>query len=171
MKVVVFVFVVIFFASCVQKYNPEITVRDLKANIEYLASDSLKGRKSGEAGDLLAATFIREKFTNANLELLYDNGFQKFSLVTSAEVGDGNTLVVNGESFEVNKDFLPYAFSANISVEAGVIFAGYGLEVDKDTVKWNDFEKENVEGKWILALQGDPDMDDPQSPFVEFSTE
>ena len=171
MKIVVFVLALIFFASCVQKYNPEITVKDIKTNIEYLASDSLEGRKTGEPGNLLAAEFIRTKFENAGLEMMYDNGFQKFKLVTSAEIGDGNSLTVNGDSFEVEKEFLPYAFSANIKVDAGVVFAGYGLEVDKDTVKWNDFEKENVEGSWILALQGDPDMEDPQSPFVEFSTE
>jgi hypothetical protein len=66
---------------------------------------------------------------------------------------------------------LPYAFSANINVEAPVVFAGYGLEVDQDTLIWDDFENVDVAGKWILAFQGDPDLENPQSPFVEFSTE
>ncbi len=166
--IILFLFIVV---SCGKKYNPEITVDELKANIEYLASDSLKGRKAGEEGDRLAAEFIRLKFENAGLDLLFENGFQKFGLVTSAEVADGNTLAVNGKSFEVKKDYLPYAFSANKETEAPVVFAGYGMEIDKDTLKWNDFAGVDVEGKWILALQGDPDMDNAQSPFVEFSSE
>ncbi len=171
MKNVFFAVLIFLMASCGQKFNSEISVADIKENINYLASDSLKGRKSGETGDKLAAEFIRSKFENAGLELMYDSGFQMFGLVTSAKIGNGNRFWVEEDSFEVEKDFLPYAFSANTAVEAPVVFAGYGLEVDKDTLQWNDFEGVDVSGKWIMALQGDPDLDNAQSPFVEFSSE
>lgn len=171
MKFLTFAVFVLFIISCSSKYNPEISVDELKADIGYLASDSLKGRKTGEEGDRLAAEFIRKQFKDAGLDLLFENGFQKFGLVTSAEVGEGNTLALGEQTYEVKKDFLPYAFSSNTSVKAPVIFAGYGLEIDQDTLHWNDFDGVNVLGKWILALQGDPDMDNPQSPFVQFSTE
>lgn len=171
MKLLVFVVLVLFVVSCGKKFNPEITVEDLRANVEYLASDSLKGRKPGKEGGLLAAQFIRSKFENAGLELMFDNGFQKFGLLTSAELGEGNSLSINDKSFEAEKDFLPYAFSANTAVEAEVVFAGFGLQVDKDTLQWNDFDGIDVSGKWILALQGDPDLENAQSPYVEFSSE
>ncbi|HKI88872.1 MAG TPA: M20/M25/M40 family metallo-hydrolase, partial [Draconibacterium sp.] len=171
MKTLTFAVFVLFIVSCSSKFNPEITVNELKEDIGYLASDSLKGRKAGEEGDRLAAEFIRLKFKDAGLNLLYDNGFQKFGLVTSGVVGDGNTFVVGDQSFVVKKDFLPYAFSANTSVSVPVVFAGYGLEVNQDTLHWNDFENIDVSGKWVLALQGDPDMNNIQSPFVPFSTE
>jgi Zn-dependent M28 family amino/carboxypeptidase len=171
MRLIVFLFVLIGFTVSAQKSNPEITVEELKENIGYLASDELKGRKSGEPGELMAAEYIREKFKNAGLELLFDNGFQKFGLVTSAEIGPGNKLNVNGIDFEVEKSFLPYAFSANTTVSAGVVFAGYGLEVDRDTLQWNDYKDVDVAGKWVLALQGDPDLENQQSPYIEFSSE
>ncbi len=171
MKIIVFVILVAFIVSCGPKFNPEITIEDIKENIEYLASDSLKGRKPGESGDRLAANFIRSKFQAAGLELMFDNGFQPFNLVTSAELGEGNTLLVGDKPFTAEKDFLPYAFSANTKVDAEVVFAGYGIEVDRDSLKWNDFEKLDVTGKWILALQGDPDLDNANSPYLEFSTE
>jgi hypothetical protein len=171
MKNIFYALFLIVAASCSSKFNPEITVEDLQKSIYYLASDSLKGRKTGEPGDRLAAVFIREKFENAGLQLLFENGFQKFELVTSARLGEKNILEIEGESFQVESDFLPYAFSANINVEAPVVFAGYGLEVDQDTLIWDDFENVDVAGKWILAFQGDPDLENPQSPFVEFSTE
>lgn len=171
MKRFAFVFSIIMWAACSQKYNPEITVNEFKEEVGYLASDSLKGRKAGEQGDLLAAEYIRRKFTVAGLQLLYQEGFQPFTLVTSAEVGAGNRLVVNSEEFNVEEDFLPYAFSANTEASGNVVFAGYGIVADSDSLKWNDFEGVDVTGKFVLALQGDPDLENPQSPFLEFSTE
>lgn len=171
MRLLVFVFMIIISPAFAQKYNPEITVKELKNDIGYLASDELKGRKSGEPGDLMAAEFIRKKFENAGLKLMYDNGFQYFNLVTSAELGLGNKLTVNLTQFEVEKSFLPYAFSANKTVTAEVVFAGYGLEVDRDTLQWNDYKNVDVSGKWVLVLQGDPDLENPQSPYIEFSSE
>ena len=171
MRLLVFLFAIIVIPVSAQKFIPEITVNELKKDIGYLASDDLKGRKSGEEGDLLAAEYIRTKFSNAGLQLMYTNGFQKFGLVTSAEVGEGNKLVVNENSFEVEKQFLPYAFSANTTVSANVVFAGFGLEVDRDTLQWDDYKGVDVSGKWVMALQGDPDMENPQSPYIEFSSE
>ena len=107
MRLIVFLFIIIVLPATAQKFNPEVTVKELKDDVGYLASDELKGRKSGEAGDLLAAEYIRTKFKNAGLELMYDNGFQKFSLVTSAEIGNGNKLVLNKDLYEVEKHFLP----------------------------------------------------------------
>jgi aminopeptidase YwaD len=171
MRNIFYALVLIVAASCSAKFNPDITVEDLQKTIYFLASDSLKGRKAGEPGDSLAAVYIREKFENAGLQLLFENGFQKFELVTSASLGEENLLEVDDENYQVESDFLPYAFSANTIAEARVVFAGYGLEVDQDTIQWNDFENLDVTGKWVLALQGDPDLENQQSPFVEFSTE
>lgn len=171
MKVLSLFFIVLLFAACGQRFNPEISVDDIMENVTFLASDSLKGRKSGEMGGALAANFIREKFSNAGLELKYETGFQAFTLVTNAELGDGNSLILKENTYEAEKDFLPYAFSANTSVEAKVVFAGYGIEMKKDSIVWNDFKNIDVKGKWILALQGDPDLDNAESPFLEFSTE
>ncbi|KJF43741.1 M28 family peptidase [Draconibacterium sediminis] len=171
MKNFVFAALVIFVAACGPKFDKEITLDDIRENIDYLASDSLKGRKSGEQGDLLAAQYIAGKFEAAGLELLFDNGFQEFNLVTSAEIAEGNQLQVNDTEYEVEKDFLPYAFSANTTVAAEVVFTGFGIEVNRDSLKWNDFDGADVTEKWMLVLQGDPDLDNPNSPYLEFSSE
>ncbi|WP_163323499.1 M28 family peptidase [Draconibacterium mangrovi] len=171
MKNFVFATLVILVAACGPKFDKEITLDDIRENIDYLASDSLKGRKSGEQGDLLAAQYIAGKFEAAGLELLFDNGFQEFNLVTSAEIAEGNQLQVNDTEYEVETDFLPYAFSANTTVAAEVVFTGFGIEVNRDSLKWNDFDGADVTGKWMLVLQGDPDLDNPNSPYLEFSSE
>lgn len=165
------VFMIMLLGACGKKFNPEITVEDIKSSIEYLASDSLKGRKSGETGDYLAADFIRKQFADAGLQLKYENGFQKFTLVSSAELGSGNTFSINDVDFELEKDFQPYAFSANTETEAPVVFAGYGIEMYDDNLPWNDYNNLEVSGKWVMVLQGDPDMENAESPFIPFSTE
>ena len=170
-KHLIYLFLLLIATSCAPRFNPEIDAEDISKVIEYLASDSLKGRKAGDPGDYMAASFIRGKFKTAGLNLLFKDGFQEFELVTSAKIGEDNKLSLGGEEFQVEYNFSPFAFSANSTVEAKVVFAGYGLEVDQDTLKWNDFENLEVTGKWMLVLQGDPDLDNPQSPFAEFSTE
>lgn len=171
MKDMIIAVLVIVMASCTTGHKSGITEKELKETVYYLASDSLKGRKAGEAGDLASARYIRSELEKAGLDMLFDDGIQPFQVVTSAKPGEGNIFRVDELSFELGKDFLPYAFSSETQAEAPVVFAGYGMEISKDTLKWNDFEGLDVSGKWILALQGDPDMDNYQSPFAEFSTE
>lgn len=63
------------------KFNPDIADADLQQTFHFFASDSLKGRNAGELDDTLRTVFIREKFENADFQLLFENGFQKFELV------------------------------------------------------------------------------------------
>lgn len=170
-RAIVFLFFAANFQAFAQTYNPTITVDELKKDIGYLASDELQGRKSGESGDLAAAKYIRDKFKNAGLQLLYTDGFQPFGLVTSAKPGIGNYFSVNNEKYVVETDFLPYAFSANTAVSAALVFAGFGLEIERDSLLWNDYKNIDVKGKWVMVLQGDPDLENPQSPYLEYSSD
>ena len=45
----------------------EITIKDLKNHIGFLASDELKGRASGTLGDEMAKDYIQKFFKNASL--------------------------------------------------------------------------------------------------------
>lgn len=49
-----------------------ITLPELKANLEYLASDELEGRMSGKRGNVKAAAFIKEKYESFGLKTMYD---------------------------------------------------------------------------------------------------
>ncbi len=58
--------------------TPDISVKDLKADVYYLASDSLKGRKPGTPGGNLAAEYIRKQFEACNLEACSRKRFPVF---------------------------------------------------------------------------------------------
>lgn len=167
-RIYIILFVSLSINSLVFAQNSQPT-RQIENTIKYLASEELEGRRAGEKGDSLAAVYIRNQFSHAGLELLFDDGFQKFSLVSSVEIGDNNYLSVSNNVYNVKNDFLPYSFTANKQVSAEVAFTGYGLSIDQDSLQWNDYENIMVKGKWVLMLKGDPEIDKSESKFAAFS--
>jgi len=154
-----------------QKISEPDRLGKIKERVGYLASEELGGRKSGEKGDSLSAWFIRQQFSNMGLQLLFDQGLQKFELISSVEMGQDNHLSVNGLKFMPKDDFLPYSFSGNKFASAPVVFAGYGFKFETDSMHWNDYNGVDVKGKLVLLLKGDPEINNPSSPFALYAEE
>ena len=165
--------VLISLGSCKPSTNPEITTADLKESLSYLASDSLQGRLPGSEGGMLAGNYIAEKFDAYGIDPAGENGyFQNFEVVTSTEAPvAGNTLKIGAESAELGKDFMPFSYSSDDTVNAGIVFAGYGFDIELDSLQWNDYSNIDVEGKWVLVLRNDPEIRNPNSLFIPYSGE
>lgn len=161
----VFLFSFAAFSQSTVKISPA----DLKKDVTFLASDSLKGRKPGTPEADVAAQYILDNFLKAGLTPLADNGFQFFYVVTGVEMGENNHLSFNGSAFELNKDFIPLAFSSSKAVDAPVVFTGFGFDLHQDTLQWNDYEDMDVEGKWVMLFRADPEPDNSESVFIPFS--
>ncbi len=151
--------------------NPDITEDELFQHLSYLASDSLKGRFPGTKEDRLAALYIASEFKKAGLSFLTKDGLQPFEIITDLEKGEENSLKLENLAYEVNTDFAPFPFTANKSLESQVVFAGYGFEIEKDKINWNDYKGIDVEGKWVLVLRGNPEIDSTSSEFHKYSNE
>lgn len=149
----------------------KIAADELQSHITYLASEELKGRKPGTPGGKKAAEYIRHQFDQYGLVLPANNGFQSFKVVTGVTAGEGNNFRFNDFKGELTKDFIPLSFSDNDTLTARVVFAGYGFNIETDTLTWQSYENIEVAGKWAMVLQGDPELDDPESIFIEHSTE
>ncbi len=164
-------FIILLFNICsfsIQAQD-EITVKELESHLEYLASDDLKGRYPGTEGGLAAAKYINDQFREAGLTPLGENGFQHFEVTTSVSLGEDNYLSVNGVQAEVEEQYMPFSYSKSDKIDARVVFAGYGFEIDSDTLKWNDYQDVDVKGKWVMLLRGDPEPDNTQSNFLAHS--
>ncbi|MEN8225370.1 MAG: M20/M25/M40 family metallo-hydrolase [Bacteroidota bacterium] len=146
--------------------NSDITVQELEQHVGYLASDGFGGRLPGTGGDKLSRAYIAGEFQRAGLELLADNGFQYFDVVTSVEAGENNALVFPGLYSVAGEDFIPLSFSKNGSLAAEVVFAGYGFQVENDSLKWDDYSGINIKDKWVVILRGEPGEENSNSPFV-----
>ena len=153
------------------QYSPDITTTDLQKQIGFLASDSLKGRKPGTAEDAVTSAYIRDCFKNAGLKLMFENGFQKFEIVSDVKAGSNNSISFDGFSAKQGVDFTPISFSSSATLTAPVVFAGYGFDLDLDSLKWNDFKGIDVKGKWAIILRGDPEPEKANSAFLAYEQE
>lgn len=165
--VVLVLFTFSFSASKIK--SPKVTVDELKKHIGYLASEQLKGRKTGTEGDSLAAEYIRKDLLASGLKPLADKGFQRYRVTDKIIPGPANSLIVNGTTLKLDADFAPFAFSQNNSFSGEVVFAGYGFDINEDSLKWNDYSGLEVKDKVVLILRADPEVEKNISPFIRYS--
>jgi aminopeptidase YwaD len=160
------VFIIFILFSC--SGNREVTTKELQNEIKYLSSDSLKGRQTGFKGDSLAAEYIKGKLASYGMKPLSGDGFQRFKVTKRVLPGKNSSLSVNGINYSPDNDFMPLAFSSDSELEAEVVFAGYGFNINNDSLKWNDYNGIDVKGKWVLILRADPETDNTKSVFIPF---
>ncbi len=86
----------------------------------FLADDKLEGRRTGTKGEELAYQYIGEQFQKYGLAPKGDNNtyFQKFEMNEGRQVNNATLFFLDGESFKINTDFFPFAWSVNGSIEA-----------------------------------------------------
>ena len=114
MKKILIVFTLIYQTSFAQnKKSNDPVLKSIKANVEYLASDKLEGRRTGTAGEKLAYDYIEKKFKQAGLKAAGDNG----TFIQAFEVNDGKKLTkdtkfsVNDVPLKLYEDWFPLSFS------------------------------------------------------------
>ena len=161
------------FTLVIFSYNTraQVTVTEIQEHIKYLSSDALKGRLTGSPGDSLAAEYIRSKLISYGLVPLSGDGLQRFKVTKRIVPGKANSLSVNGVNYTPEKDFMPMVFSSNSAATSDVVFAGYGFNMNADSLKWNDYNGIDVKGKWVLILRGDPELENTKSRFSSFSSD
>ena len=161
--------------------SSSITAADIEAHVEYLASDALEGRKTGEPGARKAAEYIAgrlklfglqplsgETAPGSSPETQLNSYFQRFDFTSGVKVKkDSNALVVKtpmGEStFAVENDFVPLSFSSNGKFEGPVVFAGYGLSVPgKLGEGYDSYAGLDVTNKIVLVFRYVPEDVSPE---------
>lgn len=154
-----------------------ITPEVLKAQLGFLASDWTEGRESGERGGYLAGDYIASMLLSYGVKPGGDypqirgftniqkpnerTFFQNFILVKSSPGDEHVMKIISSEaqgkmitSLVYNIDFTYRPGETQMELEAPVIFAGYGFRNDK--LRYNDFSKLDLKGKFILRIMGIP---------------
>jgi hypothetical protein len=137
------------------KVASDISTKQLKKNLYYLASEQLEGRDMGSRGDSLASEYVIQCFKENKLAAPYQNGSSYYQTITASRkslmqaelnIGVKKYDNWNGWGFgmrnaeTVQLDHLP------------VVFAGYGIENNR----YNDFTNIDVKGKAVILLNGQP---------------
>lgn len=117
-------FFLIFFAQAITaqrlKKSDKIIIDNLHNEIDYLASDKLEGRRTGTPGEKLAYEYLSEQFKKLGLNPKGDNNtfIQSFEINEGKQILSSTHLTINNNELTVEKDFFPFIFSSDSSVEA-----------------------------------------------------
>ena len=164
--------VVALSAACfAQQTRPTPSVERLRADVTYLASDKLEGRRTGTAGANAAADYIAKEFERLKLKPgAGKSGFlQAFPYVAGIDLVKTNKLQFSddGKSLRVGEDWIPLGISTNASIEkANAVFVGYGLTASE--LKHDDYAGANASGRIAVAFAGTPDGDNPHGEFARY---
>jgi hypothetical protein len=164
--------------SPVEKGLQAITMNTIKAQLGFLASDWTEGREAGEKGEYMAGDYIASmlqlygvkpagdlpRFSRgiATPEAMNERTyFQNFILIKTSPGEEQILKVMSSEGktvkttdFSYNVDFAVRPVSPSVETEAPVVFAGYGFVSSK--LKYNDYNKLDIKGKFILKISGTP---------------
>jgi len=140
--------------------------------VHWLADDAREGRMTGEPGGEAAAHWIADRMKAYGLEPAGDDGtyFQNLEATVGVGFGDENTLSLNGleemeeiQHLALNEDYVPFAFSESGTVDAPLVFAGYGITAPE--YDYDDYQGIDVKGKAVLVLRHEPQVNDTTSVF------
>lgn len=101
-----------------QKANAQL-ISNLTAHVQYLASDSLEGRRTGTKGEQLALQYIIQEYTKAEIEPKGTNGYiQPFTIDEGKKISEQSFLNINGIKLTLHEAYYPLAFSKNATMKA-----------------------------------------------------
>ncbi|HEX8531583.1 MAG TPA: M28 family peptidase [Cytophagales bacterium] len=131
----------------------------LKAHVQYLADDRLRGRMPGTEGYQLAVDYVTGQLRDMGVAPAGENGtyLQRVRL-RNARLAEGATLAL-GEAMPLaaGRDYVifPNPRQAEVTLDAPVVFAGYGISAP--ALGYDDYAGLDARGKWVLVLRGAPE--------------
>ncbi|HXB67821.1 MAG TPA: PA domain-containing protein, partial [Candidatus Acidoferrales bacterium] len=143
-----------------------INAARLKADLTFLSSDALEGRRSLERGDEVAVQWIASEFAKAGLKpLVGDSYLQPVPLIEYQVDRQETTLNVSRGSGSIG--YRAPDVTCNFPNEGGfggeVVFAGYGISAPE--LGYDDYAGIDAKGKVVLIFNHEPQENDAQSIF------
>jgi hypothetical protein len=128
-----------------------ITADALARDLDYLASDELKGRDTVSPGFDRAAGYIAGRLGRAGLKPLGDDGtfLQHYTMRESQADTASAYLEVNGRRFRFGDDFVLRSFAGPLDGTLPVVYVGHGWTVPDRGI--DPYAGVDVKGKIVLA--------------------
>ena len=138
----------------------------VQADVAFLASDDLKGRRSGTPEGDRAAAWVAEQFRRIGLAPGAGNGawLQPFAFIDGVDLGPKNRLETAAgarKAWTAGADFRPLAFSAAGVAEGDVVSRATHRLEGPGTTTTRALTKDCI----VLVLRYGPDGDDEKSSF------
>jgi len=130
-------------------------------HVRYLASDDLKGRRSGTPEYARAAEYVAARMKEYGLEPGGEKGswFQEVPFKNWSNFEQPVRLEIVSPARRVyiagrDRDFRPVLGTGSGVVRGGTAFAGYGILSEKPA--WNDYDGLEVKGRVVIILPDSP---------------
>jgi hypothetical protein len=146
--------------------QPEMSIgrESVEAQLRFLASDALQGRRTGSPGNDIAAHFIAAHLQGYGYQPAPGlNGYFQDIPFEQGIPPVQASLTIGKTGYKFNEDFVLMAGQAAALAKAEAVFAGYGW-VDPATGH-DDYKALDVRGKVVFVLSGRPDVSDPRAAF------
>ena len=88
-------------------------VKHIKADIEFLASDSLEGRRAATEGEKKAAAYIEAQYKSKQIQPFRGSYQHPFQFTYGREMAPTTKMVIANETMQLKNDAFPLPFSAN----------------------------------------------------------
>jgi hypothetical protein len=128
-----------------------ISAANLAKDLDFLASDALKGRNTPSPGFDTAAQFIVDRLKKAGVEPAGDDGtfLQHYTMREASVDTDTAAIDIAGRRFAFGDDFVMRAFAGPVSGSLPVVYVGHGWTVPGQKI--DPFAGVDVKGKIVLA--------------------
>ncbi len=149
-------------------FSDAITVDRMRADLEFLAGDGMRGRLTNTPENALALEWIKARFQRLGLKAMGadDTYFHHYNLsLGSLGPGINQVIVARGGSttpYAFPAGFYPHRYSASGTASGEVVFAHFGIVAEP--LGYNDLAGD-VKGKVLLVLDHEPGERDSTSAF------
>ncbi len=138
----------------------------LKADLTFLSSDALEGRRSLERGSEVAIQWIAGEFAKAGLKPAAGDSYLQPVPLVEYQMDRAETSLTLRRGGQAETFHAPEAtgtFSNETTVTAPVVFAGYGISAPE--LGYDDYAGIDAKGKIVLLFNHEPQEFDANSIF------
>ncbi|MBM3812336.1 MAG: M20/M25/M40 family metallo-hydrolase [Acidimicrobiia bacterium] len=139
----------------------EISSNRIRAHVEFLSSDLLEGRGTGERGGELATAYLASQLAIAGAKPGSGDGWFQPVTLTGVATQPGSKLAAGSLTFQFPQDFVGQtrARKPEVSLNAEMIFVGHGISAPE--FQWDDYRGAEVKGKTVVLFTNEPQSKDP----------
>ncbi|MFN8011724.1 MAG: M28 family peptidase [Holophagaceae bacterium] len=140
--------------------QPLVRAEALRAHLEFLSSDLLEGRGTGQRGGDLTVAYLETQARALGLQPV-GGSYRQAVRIAGMKTRTAQSSLV----FETPAGPLSPAFGeelvlgaglpqASVAVDAPLVFVGYGIAAPEE--RWDDFKGLDLKGKVLVAMVNDP---------------
>ncbi len=147
--------------------NQSIQRAKMRADLEFLAGDGLRGRLTDTPENAIALDWVKSRFQYLGLEPMGgSHGYFLPYNLSLGYLGQGNDLIVahgdNAAHHDLTQGFYPLRFSGSGTAAGDVMFAHFGIRAPK--LGYDDLS-DAVRGKMLVMIDHEPGENDSASRF------